>query len=144
MAINIFEFNYLLGKKRHLHNLVALANADDHFHEKEEALLYELGKQYGLKESQVKELIDHRNEFEPKIPPHYDEKMDQLFDLVLMILADEEIHYKELEFFQEIAGSYGFHNDLTQEILHLFEPGVPDRESWEDFKLEAKKFYHKE
>ena len=144
MAINIFEFNYLLGKKRHLHNLVALANADGHFHEKEEALLYELGQQYGLKASQVKELIENKSEFKPQIPPHYDEKMDQLFNLVLMILADEEIHPKELEFFQEIAESYGFQADLTKEMLHLFEGEVPDRESWEDFKLEAKKFYHKE
>lgn len=130
-------------KKRHLHNLVAMANIDGHFHEDEEKLLYELGQKYSIKEETVKEMIEHRAEFKPEVPPHFDEKMDQLFDLMLMIMADREIHEKEVEFFEKTAQEYGFLPEMANVMLEMFQKEVPDRERWEDFKLEAHDKYYK-
>jgi uncharacterized tellurite resistance protein B-like protein len=56
--IGFFEHQYLSYKKNHIKNLLALAKVDGHMHETEEALLYKIGKRYGLKDRQVKELVD--------------------------------------------------------------------------------------
>ncbi len=47
--IGFFEHQYLSYKKNHIKNLLALAKVDGHMHEKEEALLYKIGRRYGLK-----------------------------------------------------------------------------------------------
>jgi len=143
MTIHLHELQYLLIKKRHLHNLVAMANVDGHLHEDEVKLLYELAEKYGIREETVKELIEHKAELEPEVPPHFDEKMDQLFDLMLMIKADREIHQKEMEFFEKTAGEYGFLPEVADVMLEMFKREVPSRESWEDFKLEAHANYYK-
>ena len=49
-------------KKNHIKNLLALAKVDGHMHEKEIALLFKIGKRYGLKDRQVKELMDTEEE----------------------------------------------------------------------------------
>lgn len=144
MTIHLHELQYLLMKKRHLHNLVALANVDGHLHEDEQKLLYELGEKYGIKEKTVRDLIEHRAEFKPHVPPHFDEKIDQLFDFMLMIMADREIHHKEVEFFKNKAKEYDFKPEVADVMLEMFQKEAPDRESWEDFKLEAHDKYYKQ
>ncbi len=119
-----------------------MANADGHFHEEEEKLLYELGEKYGIKEATVKALIERREEFEPEVPAHFDEKMDQLFDLMLMIMADREIHHNEVELFGDTAKEYGFKPEVADVMLEIFKTGVPDRIAWEDFKLKARDKYY--
>ena len=77
--IGFFEHQFLSYKKKHVKNLLALANADGHLHEKEMELLYKLGEKYGLKQRQVKGILDSKKELELYIPDSDDEKMDQLF-----------------------------------------------------------------
>ena len=69
--------------------------------------------------------------------------MDQLFDLMLMIMADRVIHHKEVEFFEKTAQEYDFAPELAAVMLEMFEKEVPNREAWEDFKLKARRLYYK-
>ncbi|HEY8935738.1 MAG TPA: TerB family tellurite resistance protein, partial [Cyclobacteriaceae bacterium] len=80
--IGFFEHQYLKYKKNHIKNLLALAKADGHMHPKEEALLYKIGKRYGIKDRQVKELIDSNEKYEVIVPDNHNDKMNLLYDLV--------------------------------------------------------------
>ena len=48
-----FESQYVSFKKRHLKNLIALAQTDGEFHDTEKNTIITIGKRYGLKEKQI-------------------------------------------------------------------------------------------
>ena len=138
--IGFFENQYLSYKKNHIKNLLALAKADGHMHVKEEALLYKIGKRYGLKERQVKELIDANEKFEVIIPDNHNDKMNLLYDLILMVYADDKIDAHEVEFCEEAVKNFGMKEDLVGWLLKEFEKGTPPpADEWEEIKRDAEK-----
>ena len=139
--LKLFELRYLRYKKKHLSNLVALAKIDGHFHETEEKLLYQIGDKYGIRPEQVKAIIKNKDKIKPEIPPHFEQKIDQFYDLVLMILADGVIDDKEMDFFKGVAQEYGFSKKVVPKIMELFKYKIPSKIEWEDFKIEAEKYY---
>ncbi len=137
--IGFFEHQYLSYKKNHIQNLLALAKADGHMHHKEEALLYKIGKRYGLKDRQVKTLIDSNEKFELNVPDNHNDKMNLLYDLVLMVYADDVVDRQEIEFCEEAVRLFGMKKDLVKWLLEEFERGTPPPpDEWEEIKREAK------
>lgn len=136
--IGFFENQYLSYKKNHIKNLLALAKADGHMHTKEEALLYKIGKRYGLKERQVKDLIEADEKFEVIVPDNHNDKMNLLYDLILMVYADDKVDAHEVEFCEQAVKNFGMKKDLVKWLLKEFERGTPPpSEEWEEIKREA-------
>ncbi|HEY5750319.1 MAG TPA: TerB family tellurite resistance protein [Chryseolinea sp.] len=137
--IGFFEHQYLSYKKNHIKNLLALAKADGHMHPKEEALLYKIAKRYGLKDRQVKELAETEEKFEVNVPDNHNDKMNLLYDLVLMVYADEVVDQQEIEFCEDAVTRFGMKKELVGWLLQEFERGTPPPpEEWEEIKREAK------
>jgi hypothetical protein len=105
--IGFFEHQYISYKKNHIKNLLALAKVDGHMHPKEEALLYKIGKGYGLKEWQIKELVEADEKFEVIVPDNHNDKMNLLYDLIWMVFADEVIDRHEIEFCEDAVKNFG-------------------------------------
>ena len=134
-----FEHQYLSYKKNHIRNLLALANADGHMHEKEETLLYKIGKRYGLKERQIKELVESNEQYELLVPDNHNDKMNLLYDLVLMVYADDVVDQSEIEFCEDAVKRFGMKKSLVKWLLSEFERGTPPPpDEWEEIKHEAK------
>ncbi|MBL0744058.1 TerB family tellurite resistance protein [Chryseolinea lacunae] len=137
--IGFFEHQYLSYKKNHIKNLLALAKADGHMHPKEEALLYKIAKHYGLKDRQVKELVDAEEKFEMNVPDNHNDKMNLLYDLILMVYADDVVDKHEIEFCEDAVERFGMKKQLVGWLLEEFERGTPPPpEEWEEIKREAK------
>lgn len=140
--IGFFEHQYLAYKKNHIKNLMALAKIDGHVHEKEEKLLYKIGKRYGLKERQVKELIDSKEKFRVNVPDNHNDKMNLLYDLLLMIYADDIVERQEIEFLEEAVKKFGMKKDTVKWLLNIFRKGAPPRaDEWDEIKKDAKEKY---
>ena len=138
IMIGHFEHEYLSFKKGHIKNLLALAKADGHLHEKEEKLLYKIGNRSGLKDRQVKELIESEENYELHVPDSHDEKMNLLYDLILMIHADEVVEKEEVKFFESVVKKFGMKKEMAKWLFDLFEKGVPPPpDDWTDIKDEA-------
>ncbi len=138
--IGFFEHQYLSYKKAHIKNLLALAKSDGLMHPKEEALLYRIGKRYGLKDRQVKELIDKDEPLELKVPGSHNEKMNLLYDLILMVYADDIVDQHEIEFCEEAVEKFGMKKELVTWLLAEFDRGTPPPpDEWEEIKEEARK-----
>jgi len=133
--IGFFEHQYLSYKKKHVKNLLALANADGHLHEKEMELLYKLGEKYGLKQRQVKSILDSKKALELYIPESDDEKMDQLYDILLMVYADGVVDESEVEFCKDMVSKFGYKEELVDRLLFLFKKGDPAPDQWDEVKL---------
>jgi len=138
--IGFFEHQYLSYKKNHIKNLLALAKADGNVHPKEELLLFKIGKRYGLKERQIKELIASDEKHTIIVPDNHNDKMNLIYDLLLMIHADQRVVKNELEFFENAVKKFGMKKEMVKWLLSIFEKkGMPPpEEDWEEIKLEAK------
>src|SRR6187551_17442 len=137
--IGFFEHQYLSYKKNHIKNLLALAKADGHMHPKEEALLYKIAKRHGLKERQVKALADAKEKFEINVPDNHNDKMNLLYDLILMVYADEVVDKHEIQFCEEAVKQFGMKKGLVTFLLDEFDRGTPPPpDEWDEIKNEAK------
>ena len=140
--IGFFEHQYLSYKKSHIKNLLALAKSDGTMHPKEEALLYKIGKRYGLKDRQVKLLVETNEKFEMVVPDNHNDRMNLLYDLILMVYADEVVDKDEIEFCEEAVKKFGMKKQLVSWLLAEFERGTPPPpDEWEEIKKEAREKY---
>lgn len=138
--IGFFEHQYLSYKKNHIRNLLALARADGSIHPKEEQLLFKIGRRYGLKDRQIKNIIESDDDFAVNIPDNHNDKMNLIYDLLLMIHADEKVMKNEIRFFEAAVSKFGMKEDMVTWLLEEFEkkgtPPPPD--DWEEMKTHAK------
>jgi len=135
-----FEHQYLSYKKSHIKNLLALAKADGYVHAKEQKMLLKIGKRLGLKDRQVKELMDSDEKFTVIVPDNFHDKMNVLFDVIQMVWADGVIEKKEIAFCEGLVKKFGMKKGIVQWLLNeVFEKGVtPPQDEWDDIKREAK------
>lgn len=137
--IGFFEHQYLSYKKSHIKNLLALAKADGAMHPKEVALLYKIAKRYGLKDRQVRVLVETDEKFDMNVPDNHNDKMNLLYDLILMVYADEVVDKHEIEFCEHAVKQFGMKKQLVSWLLAEFERGTPPPpDEWEEIKREAK------
>ncbi len=140
--IGFFEHQYLTYKRNHIKNLLALAKVDGHVHAKEEKLLFKIGKRYGLKERQVKELIESKEKFKMNVPDNHNDRMNLLYDLLLMIYADDVVDKHEIDFFQEAVKKLGMKKEMAKWLIDEFEGGAPPKgEEWDLIKHDALEKY---
>jgi uncharacterized tellurite resistance protein B-like protein len=140
--IGFFEHQYLSFKKNHIRNLISLAKADDHMHKKEIELLYRIGERYGLKDWQVKKLLDSKEKFKLNIPDNHNDRMNLLYDLILMVYADEVVEEREIKFCEDVAKRFGMKKEIVKWLLKIFEVGTPPpAEEWEEIKEQALEKY---
>src|SRR5882762_8089450 len=140
-----FEHQYLSYKKNHIKNLLALAKADGVVHAKEQKMLFKIGNRYGLKDRQVKELIESKERFTVNVPDNFQDQMNVLYDLMLMVWADGVVEKKEIAFCEALVKKFGMKKDVVQWLLQeVFEKGTPPpRDEWDELKKEAKKMFVK-
>jgi uncharacterized membrane protein YebE (DUF533 family) len=140
--IGFFEHQYLRYKKNHIKNLLALAKVDGHMHEKEISLLFKIAKRYGLKDRQVQELIDSDERFAMNVPDNHNDRMNLLYDLILMVYADDVVDQHEVQFCEEAVVQFGMRKELVKWLLQEFKKGTPPPpDEWEELKRTAlKKF----
>jgi hypothetical protein len=140
--IGFFEHQYLSYKKDHIKNLLALARVDGHLHVKEEKLLFKIGKRYGLKERQIKEILSSKEKYKINVPDNHNDKMNLLYDLLLMIYADEVVDPHEIEFFEDTVKKFGMKKETVKWLLGVFQKGIPPKgDEWDAIKKEAEQKY---
>ena len=137
--LGFFEHQYLSYKKNHIRNLLALAKIDGHMHDKEEKLLYKIGSKYGLKDRQIKELLESKEKYVMNIPDNHNDKMNLLYDLLLMVYADGVVDKNEIQFCEDAAKRFGMKKEMVKWLLAEFDKGGPPKgDDWREMKEEAK------
>ncbi|NBW37542.1 MAG: TerB family tellurite resistance protein [Cytophagia bacterium] len=133
-----FEHQYLTYKKNHIKSLLALANADGHMHDSEVALLFKIGQKYGLKDWQVQNLVDSTEKFELTVPDNFNDRMNLLYDLLLMVYADGVVEQREIDFCEDVAKRFQMKKGIVNWLIKIFEKGTPPpADEWIEIKREA-------
>ncbi|MDN5212872.1 hypothetical protein QQ020_12475 [Fulvivirgaceae bacterium BMA12] len=118
-------------------NLVAIAYADGKLHPSERSLLYTVGEKYGLKGWQIARIIENQAPLDVKVPEDLNHRLDQIYDLVKMMLADDIIEKSEMRLCEHVTVSYGFKKELIKTILLLINKGKSTLKDWDLFKKQA-------
>src|SRR5882672_744439 len=141
--IGFFEHQYLSYKKNHIKNLLALAKADGEVHEKEQKMLLKIGLKYGLKDRQVRSLMDSHEAFEVNVPDNHYDKMNVLYDLMLMVYADGVVEKREIAFCEGVVKKFGMKKEVVRWLLsEVFEKGTPPPpDDWMELAEVAKEKY---
>ena len=140
-----FENQYLSYKKNHIKNLLSLAKADGFVHEKEQKMLFKIGKRIGLKDRQVKELMDSNEKFTINVPDNFRDQMNVLYDIMQMVWADGVVEKSEIAFCENLVKKFGLKKEIVKWLLQeVFEKGAtPPTDEWLELVKDAEGMFVK-
>ena len=98
-------------KKRHIshvRNLIALAYADGKFTDDEKMYIANVAKECGINEKELKKIIEKPEDIKFFVPEKDEDKIEELYDLILLMMIDGELDENEIFFCRMIALRLGF------------------------------------
>lgn len=114
--------------KKHLANLLNLAKADGFFHLSEYEFLLVVARKYGVSVEYLKKIQKENKTLQYYLPKNSVERFQYWYDLMNMVLADDVIHQKEIEYCQKMAEIFGY----TPEIIHITLEQIQEGKSYEE------------
>ena len=109
---------------RHLNNLVFLAKIDDHFDDREEDLVFEIGRQNGFTDAEIFEVIGNPKNLPIAQPSSEIEQFRHLFNVVNMMMVDDRLFQVELEYCVHVALQLGFKKIIVNVLIKAIEDGL--------------------
>lgn len=103
--------------KKQLNILIQLAKADNIFTDAEKAVIIKIGKEHGAEEPEVREMFDSKEISDSLAPMTLFHKSNFLLDMIMVLLADKEIHELEEKFSKKIAKNLGFKETVIDFLL---------------------------
>ena len=103
--------------------LVKIAFADGAMDKDELKYLETMAGRMGISDSEFTKILEHPEEYPIDSPLDYDDRIEQLYNLVRMVFYDEEVKLNEVKVVRSLAIGLGFPTDntdkITDEAIHL-------------------------
>lgn len=118
--------------KSHMKNLLEMAMVDSHFDDSEYELLQKLAKKYKVSEKQLSQIQKNPDNVEFELPDNEDEKFEQFYELVQMMMVDTKIFDEEKNLCKIFAKKFGYkgERDLVDAVAQNIKYGQP----WDETK----------
>ena len=117
----------------HFASIVRLALADGIVTEGEEKLLKRLAKRFHILEDKYKDIIENSSEYPVDAPLSYDKRIERLYDLSKMVMADGEVSEEELTVLRRVSVGLGFPTKNVDKIADESIRLISDDTDVEDF-----------
>lgn len=115
--LNYFDHSDRKKHMSHLKDLVKVALADGIIQDEERQFLERIATNAGIGNHELDEIIDKARHIEFVPPTELFQKFEQLYNIARVILADDEIHEKELGYCLGYGHALNFDNELTTKLL---------------------------
>lgn len=109
--------------KGHLANLLHLAKADGFFHLNEYEFLLVVARKYGISSDYLQKIQKENKNSSYTLPKNNLERFLYWYDLMNMVLADNVIHEKELEYCKQMAKVFGYKPEVVVLTLKKIQEG---------------------
>jgi len=103
----------------HIKNLVSLILADGKVTKSELKVLSVIAVNAGISESEITRIFSTPESISFIPPETRKEKIEQLYDMVLVMMADGEIHDDEIALCRSTAKLLGIENKILDEIISI-------------------------
>ena len=118
--LKIFKGDKEGARKSHLKNLVCVALADGKIDEQEWQLLSVIARALGITEDEIEKIADSPEKVKFIAPPTYDEKVEQIQDLVAIMTIDGDISPQELSLCKKISLKLDILPQMVDDIIQDF------------------------
>jgi hypothetical protein len=139
--MNFTDFITNTGKrinKEYFVNLIQVSKVDGKINDTELELLHKEGKKFGLTDPEIDKLINTESHNHYHAPYSLAEKFEHLYNVTVMVLADEVVTESEKKMIRKFAIEAGFNDQVVEGVLQLLLDGVARGEEEEkllkDFK----------
>ncbi|UII30647.1 TerB family tellurite resistance protein [Fulvivirga ulvae] len=110
--------------KSHMKNLIEMAAADGNFDEVEYQLLQRIAKRNGISNGQLKSIRNNPDTVAFEVPEDKLERFSQLYDLVHMMIIDNEVHNEEKKLCNLFAIKFGYPRERIEEIISTIQSNI--------------------
>lgn len=110
--------------KSHIKNLIEIAAADGNFDDVEYDLLQKIAKRNNISQSQLKEIKSNPGAVEFEVPEDNNEKFHQMYDLVHMMIVDNEIHKEEMKLCNLFAVKFGYSKKNIEDLISTIQGNI--------------------
>ena len=136
----LFESKKTKQLKNHIKNLVALSSADGNIDDSEKEILIRIGTKKGLKRIEIQRIIDNPGDVSYLPAATDDERFEQIYDLVELMLADGVAEDNELHFCVEMAEKLGFRKAVVGVLIRKITLSLLEGLDKETIKKEVRAF----
>lgn len=116
--IEIFDSRDKKKRLSHIRNLVALACADGSLDKSEMDLIFKIGVRAGLSPDELNRIFQRPDSIAFYPPDSYRERIEQLYDMVMVMMVDGEFHKNEIALCKLTAIKLGFRHQVIDKIVH--------------------------
>jgi uncharacterized tellurite resistance protein B-like protein len=98
--------------------LIALACADGSLDKSEMDLIFKIGVNAGLSPVELKRIFERPDSIAFFPPDSYRERIEQLYDMVMVMMVDGEFHENEIALCKLTAIKLGFKHQIIDKIVN--------------------------
>lgn len=124
-----FEGRETRARKAAVRNAIAVMTSDGRVDDRELDVLRRISERVGLPSDELEKLLEEDAPAEFVVPATREERVRQLLDMVLMMLADGEIDPREVEWCTAAAGRMGFSETAIPALLDSVVASMRDGRS---------------
>lgn len=114
----LFESFDKKKRKSHFKNLIAVALADGHLDDAEMELILHLANKCYMTPDEVKRVIERPELINFHPPKTNQERFDQIYDLVTVMLVDGKVDENERELCKMFALNLGYKSAIVDRLIH--------------------------
>jgi len=140
--MNFSDFITNQGKRvnrDHFIHLIQVSRADSKVSPEEFEMLHKEGKKFGLTDPEIDQLIQSEKEHHYHSPYSLSDKFEHLYNVAVIILADDVITESEKKLLRRFAIEAGFEDKSIDKLLPLLFDGIKNNESEETLLTKFKK-----
>lgn len=136
----LFESKKKKQIKNHIKNLVSLSSADGNIDESEKEILIRIGTKKGLNRNEIQKIIDNPGNVDYLPATTDEERFEQIYDLVELMLADGVAEDNELHFCVDMAEKLGFRKAVVSVLIRKITLSLLEGLDKETIKKEVRAF----
>ncbi|HEX2977463.1 MAG TPA: hypothetical protein VHO68_16135 [Bacteroidales bacterium] len=123
--------------------LIQVSKTDGEIAPEELSVLYKEGRKFGLTEPEIEKLIASEASHMYHAPYSLHEKFEHLYNVAVMILADEEVTDQEKKLLKRFAIESGFNDNSIEAITVLLLDGIQKNRDEDELFSEFKEVLFK-
>jgi uncharacterized tellurite resistance protein B-like protein len=120
-------------------NLIQVSKVDGIISDSELEMLHKEGKKFGLTDPEIDQLINTESHHSYHAPYSLVEKFEHLYNVAIMILADDQVSESEKKMIRRFAIESGFDDRAIDKLLEILFEGIRNNESEESLLKKFKK-----
>ncbi|WMJ73079.1 TerB family tellurite resistance protein [Cytophagaceae bacterium ABcell3] len=138
--LTFFETKKTKHQKSHLRNLIALAKTDGFMSDSEIEYIFRVGDKMGLKYEDTQAVLEDVSVYDFVKPSNDDERFNEIFNLVQLMLVEGKIEDAEMDFCIEIARKSGVRPAIAGVLVRKITMDLMKGLNKETIKAQVKSF----